>query len=258
MNPFLRWGLGCLLGSATLLAAGEHERTLQVGGYPYPPYVENLGSTEFDGATLDLLEQLNDWQTRIEFEFVPVAAFSRQLSFRQERFEVMFFESPNWGWSGEAVVMSEPIARDRDLYVALDKPGRDQSYFDRIRERHLIATRGYHYGFAGYRTDETWLQDHFEIDFAPSLGAILEMLKRERGEVAVLNESYLRARRNNGLDMSGLLISEQADHAYELSVVAREDAELDMDWLLEQLRQMRAAGLLEPIEHRWGIRFTDF
>ncbi|GGX68400.1 ABC transporter substrate-binding protein [Saccharospirillum salsuginis] len=250
--------LAALVGLLPLAAVEAYERTVLVGGYPYPPYVVGHASEEPSGATVDVLDQLNEWQSRIEFKFVPVAAFSRELSFRQGRFEAMFFESPDWGWRDESVNISHPIAVDRDVYVALDKEDRGQGFFDDIHKKHLIATRGYHYGFASYRTDEQWLQDQFTIDFAPSLAAGLEMLMRERGEVAVLNESYLRARRNEGLDMSDLLVSERADNTYRLSVLVSQGAELEMEWLLSQLRELRAAGLLKPIEQRWGIQFTDF
>lgn len=235
-----------------------YERTVLVGGYPYPPYVVGRSAETISGATVDVIDQLNDWQSKIEFQFVPVAAFSRELSFRQGRFEAMFFESPEWGWHDESVSVSDPIAVDRDVYVALNKEGRDQEFFDNIDQKHLIATRGYHYGFASYRTDEKWLNEQFTIDFAPSLAAGLEMLMRERGEVVVLNESYLRARQNQGLDISQLLVSERADHAYQLGVLVSKGADLDLDWLLMQLRELRAAGLLKPIEQRWGIQFTDF
>ena len=258
MHPCSRLVLVILVGLMPFSATEAYERTVLVGGYPYPPYVVGRGTEPFRGATVDVLEQLNDWQSRIEFQFVPVAAFSRELSFRQGRFEAMFFESPDWGWRDESVSISDPIATDRDLYVALDKDDRDQRFFDDIHKKHLIATRGYHYGFASYRTDEQWLQEQFTIDFAPSLAAGLEMLMRERGEVAVLHESYLRARENQGLDMSQLLVSEREDNAYQLSVLVSTGAGLDMDWILTQLRELREAGQLERIEQRWGIRFTDF
>lgn len=251
-------GLLVALGLVVSVPVAAHQQSVLVGGYPYPPFVERRGASEYEGATLDLLEALNAWQTTVDFQFVPVAAFSRQLSFRQHRFDVMFFESPGWGWASEAVSVSEPIARDRDLYLALDKRQRDQSFFDSIEDRQLIATRGYHYSFADYQTDEAWLKANFDITFSPNLMASLEMLERERGEVAVLNESFLRSRENRGLDLSGFLLSEKIDHAYRLGVVVRDDGPVELTWLIEQLRAMREAGRLTPIEQEWGVRFTDF
>ena len=246
-------GLICFFSAGVL----AYDQTLLVGGYPFPPYVEAQGQDGFKGATLDLLQLLNDHQSEVEFVFVPVAAFSRWQSFRQHRFDAVFFESPQWGWDKENVVFSEPMATDRDVYIAMASEGRDQSYFDSIENAHLIVTRGYHYGFAGYRTDEDWLEEHYDIDFSPNLAAGLEMLSRGRGDIAVLNESYLRAK---GLLEAGstFLISDRSDHEYELGMILRQTAVVDMTWLEAQLKALKEAGKLAPVEERWGIRFVDF
>lgn len=78
----------------------------------------------------------------------------RHLDFEAGLYDVIFFESLSWGWESLPVTATAPVLKDEEVYVALRKAGRDQSFFDNIAGRALVAISGYNYGFAGLTTDD--------------------------------------------------------------------------------------------------------
>lgn len=74
-----------------------------VGGYIFPPYVIEESADHYNGATPELIGLLNQYQSQFRFEFIPIAAHSRQHAWQQERFDVILFESPHWQWHQEDI-----------------------------------------------------------------------------------------------------------------------------------------------------------
>ena len=238
--------------SAVTVWATE-SRVVLVGGYIFPPYVIEEAPERYSGATLELIELLNQSQNTFHFEFIPIAAHSRQHTWRNERYDVILFESPHWQWQQEDIGFTQPFAEDRDLYIALAEPGRDQTVFNAIDEMRIIGTRGYHYGFAGYVTDEAALQERFQITFAPTLEVTLNMLERGRGDLTLINESYIRVLSAQGRIDQSHLISEKADHTYELGIGVRPGQGLAIEWFEEQVNRLFEQGDLSELAQRWGL-----
>lgn len=228
-------------------------RVVLVGGYLFPPYVIEDPLNGYIGASLDLVELLNQNQRTFHFEFIPIAAYSRQQAWNNERYDVILFESPHWQWQQESVNFTLPFAMDRDLYIALAEEGRDQAIFNQVDELRIIGTRGYHYGFAGYVTDEAALQEQFQIAFAPSVEASLTMLERGRGDLTLMNESYIRVLAAQGRINESHLISERADHSYELALGVRPGLEVTAAWFEAQLQTLFEQGDLLALAQRWGL-----
>lgn len=235
-----------------------HDYRIVVGGYVFPPYLSIDENGRFRGATHDLLTRLNSVQDQFEFRLSPVTATSRYQTYQQQRFDVIFFESPDW-WAehSENIHFTPPIAYDRDLYIALAAVGRGQSYFDDLNQRRLIVSSGYHYGFADNEVDEAMLRSRFDISFAPDHHSSLLMLERGRGDVALVNESYLKTLRQQNEALPSILVAEQPDREYSLAIGIRPDALVSREWLFDCLNQMASNGDLATIEARWGIRFAD-
>ena len=92
---FLCMCFGVLSGS---LAAAD-PRPVKVGGYDFPPFAERNAQGEWSGLSLDLIELLNRSQTEYQFSFSPTSASRRHHDFDNDRFDLVFFESPRWGWA---------------------------------------------------------------------------------------------------------------------------------------------------------------
>ena len=167
---------------------------VRVGGYEFPPFVE----TDRDGPhglTLRLIALLNGVQGHYRFEFVPVSARRRYGDLVEGRFDVMFFENPQWEWrdQGFPVDFTKVFLQGGEVYIALAQPGRGQDYFDDVAGKRLVGILGYHYGFAGYDADPERLARRFDLKLVSSHRSSIEMVLSGRRDMAAVSYTHLRA-----------------------------------------------------------------
>ena len=107
---------------------------------------------------------------------------------------MVFFEMPKWGWSKSKVPIEETreILTGKEVYLALKKPGRDQSYFKNITTKRIAAISGYHYGFANFNSDPKWLKKHFNISLTQNHTTNIRVLRADRVDISIVNVSYLQ------------------------------------------------------------------
>ncbi|MBC7182216.1 MAG: amino acid ABC transporter substrate-binding protein, partial [Marinobacter sp.] len=156
-----------VLTAAAMLAAAPVSATeteIVVGAYNFPPIVSVSPDGKPSGLLNDLLTALEQVHEDVSFRIVHTSPKRRYLDFDAGLYDVIFFESPEWGWQDKAVSISRPILADEELYVALKKPGRDLSFFDNLSKHSIVAMSGYHYGFAGFETDRSVLEQKFDIE----------------------------------------------------------------------------------------------
>lgn len=171
------------------------ERNITVGVYNFPPVASVTPDGEATGLLGDLLAEMEQFHEGVSFRVFHTSPKRRYLDFEAGLYDVIFFENPDWGWENREITISRPILADEELYVALNKPGRDLSFFNNIEDRAIIAMAGYHYGFAGFETDNDALQKKFAIEFSDSHSRNLELIKADRpsvAEVAIVSHSYLQ------------------------------------------------------------------
>ncbi|MGL5177782.1 MAG: ABC transporter substrate-binding protein, partial [Aeromonas veronii] len=138
--------------------SGWSHPLIKVGGYPYAPFVVKLPDSRYEGLTLDLIDQLNTVQKEVTFVFVPTSAATRYTALDLGRFSLMLFEDTKWGWDTDKFKMTAPFLGGGEVYVALNKVGRDQRFFDDPSRHHLIGVTGYHYGVGQFNADPVYLQ----------------------------------------------------------------------------------------------------
>ena len=202
----------CGLTTGLSASAAESSCEIRVAGYEFPPYVIHADDG-VRGLAPELVERLDEMLHNYCFEFVEMASRRRFEQFAAHGYDLMLFESPQWGWQDLVVDMTAVLARDRDIYVAHRRAGRDQSFFENIHERRLLGYLGYHYGFADLETDSEALETHFDILLSRSHERNLQLILLDRadvGEIAILTESFLNAQlAANPEYKQRLLISEQ-------------------------------------------------
>ncbi|MEC7378333.1 MAG: amino acid ABC transporter substrate-binding protein, partial [Pseudomonadota bacterium] len=115
--------LACLLLANTPARAEQTEITL--GVYHFPPIASVDEDGNAEGLLGDLLQTLQQTHPGLSFRIFHTSPKRRHLDFDTGLYDVIFFESPLWGWSNRPVEISAPILEDEELYVALNKPGRD-------------------------------------------------------------------------------------------------------------------------------------
>jgi len=241
-----------------LISTVSAQTKISVGVYHFPPVAAVNSHDQAEGLLGDLLTELGTTNDNLSFRIVHTSPKRRHLDFQAGLYDVIFFENPGWGWESFPVEATRPILKDDELYVALKKPGRDQSFFDNVSERHIVAISGYHYGFAGLSTDNAELEQRFKIEFSHSHSRNLELIKADRpslAEVAVVSRSYLQRYLNDHPDDRGrFLVSESPDQTYLLHIMARENGPIDAQTLEEMLSPLIRDGRYQRLVESHGLQ----
>jgi polar amino acid transport system substrate-binding protein len=257
------WGISVftklLLGVAVLILGwagpGRCGDIVRVGGYDFPPFVE-IGQGTVSGLTPDLLAALNNAQSRYEFRFVPTSARRRYSDVAEGRFDVMFFESPEWEWTqrNAAVDFSDVFLTGGEVFVAPAKPGRGQEWFDQLKGKRLVGILGYHYGFADFNADPAVLALDWNMKLVGSQTSGIEMVLAGRMDVGVVTDSYLWAYLKRNPDAAGkLLISQRYDQRYNHRVLVRRGGPIDSAAVNGLLDQLRRDGTLHKLWRQAGV-----
>ena len=244
------------LGVSGLASPALAAETIRIGGYPFPPFVEVIDGQP-GGLTLDLIAATNKAQTHYRLDFVPTIAERRYAGLEDDSFDLIAFESPDWGWPRGKIVAAATLHEGSEIYVALAQPGRDQGFFSPLAERRIAIVSGFHYGFAGMETDAAALARRFDILETPEPGDSLQAVLDGEAEVAVLNDVFLKRLLAEVPEMKEtLLIGETPDQRYSQAVIGSarraEMANAIGRLLLATLRSpdfqevLRGYGLTEP------------
>lgn len=251
--PFLC--LPVALGFATGVSS---ETEITVGVYDFPPLAAVHENTKVEGLLGELLTELETADRDITFRIVHTSPKRRHLDFEAGLYDVIFFESLDWGWESRPVAATRPILMDEDVYVALDKPGRDQSFFDNVADRAIVAISGYHYGFAGLSTDNADLEERFRIEFSHSHDRNLNLIKADRpslAEVAIINRSYIQMHLEQHPEDRGLfLVSDAADQTYQLRIMARKGGPITAATVERLLLPLIEDGRYQRMVERHGLQ----
>ncbi|MEJ6003322.1 substrate-binding periplasmic protein [Paucibacter soli] len=242
--------LACLLLGAPTALAEPEPQTVWVGGYAFPPFVDK-GS----GVTYDLLAAMNRFQQDYRFRFIPTSSKRRYADLARGAFSMILFENIEWGWDRQQVEASKVYLQgDGEVYVALNKPGRDQRFFDDLSQRSLIAVTGYHYGFANFNADAAELRKRYRITFSDDNEASLRMLQLERGEVAIITRSYLQHYLQAMPALKGhLLVSDRMDQAYAHTALVKKGSRPSAEEIDALLGRMAASGALAEVWRKYGL-----
>jgi ABC-type amino acid transport substrate-binding protein len=248
----LRWLLSIALSlCAPMLLA---EQSVRVGAYHFPPYVAKPESQSPEGLLPELLAALNEAQDDYRFSLVPTSVTRRYRDFTHARYDLIFFESPDWGWQDIALDKLDLQIADAEVYVTRAAPDRDQRYFDSLRGKRMALYSGYHYGFAGFNANQDFLIRNFNAVLTYSHDSNLLMLLHDRVDISVVTRSYLRLyQRRNPEQGRQLLVSERTDQVYHHHALLRPEGPIDGLRLGELLDSLRANGKLPELLVRYQL-----
>lgn len=249
--------LHCLLLSALVLCMPkvQAEQRVRVGAYHFPPYVVKPESTEPSGLLPELLAALNQSQQVYRFDLVPTSVTRRYRDLLQARYDMILFESPDWGWQGIPLQKLDLQITDAEVYVARAEEGRDQHYFDRVGDKRMALYSGYHYGFAGFNSDQEFLGRQFNAVLTYSHDSNLRMLLHGRADISVVTRSYLRLYQlEHPQESARLLVSERTDQVYHHHALLRPQGPLDASQLAGLLQGLQESGKLGDLVSRYHLR----
>ncbi|WP_284378428.1 substrate-binding periplasmic protein [Litoribrevibacter albus] len=232
--------------------------TVKVGGYSFPPFVNipDDPNQNVNGLTIDLIEALNQLQNTYQFVFVSTTPKGRYRHFNNGRIDALFFESKKWGWSDYPVEESDSYLNGGEVYIARKVAGRDQSYFDSIKDKRLMAILGYHYGFANFNSDEIFLRENFNIYLTSSHRNSIRALFSGTGiaDIAVVTKSYLHQfLAENPEYKDKILISDRLDQVYNHTILIRKEHALKVSDVNQYLKTLSEQGKLQAIWSKYGI-----
>lgn len=252
MPPSLRLLLIALCCWASAAAA---EQQVKVGAYHFPPYVVKPESAAPEGLLPELLAALNGAQDDYRFTLVPTSVTRRYRDFIQGRYDLILFESPDWGWQGIALDKLDLQVTDAEVYVARKQPGRDQTYFDSLKGKRMALYNGYHYGFAGFNADQAFLVRNFQASLTYSHDSNLLMLLHGRADISVVTRTYLRSfRAEYPGESEQLLVSLRADQVYHHHALLRPGAGPGVAELASLLQMLRDNGKLPELLRKYHLQ----
>jgi ABC-type amino acid transport substrate-binding protein len=239
------------------LPAASAEITVNVGAYYFPPIAEVGEEHHVSGLLGDVLHRIEAANPDVQFHIVYTSPKRRYLDFEAGLYDVIFFESDAWGWSGRDVTVSPPLLTDEELYIALKKPGRDQSFFDNVTDHRIVALSGYHYRFSDFETDTKALQKKFDLELSDSHSRNLQLIMADRpsvAEVAISSRAYLKTYfSEHPEDRNKLLISDKPDHEFNLRIIARKNGPVSASDLYQMLAPMIKQGTYQSLVKKWGL-----
>jgi len=239
----------------TLFSNETSYKTIKVGGYLFPPFVEKNSKNEYIGVTIDLIKEMNSIQKKFKFEFVPVSSKRRYESFDNNKFDLIIFEDKNWGWQDREIVSSDIILEGGEVYITKADSSKDQSYFDDFTDKEIAVILGYHYGFANFNSNEEYLKEHFNIQFSTTHSGNIKKVLIERADVSIVTLSYLnKFFDENPEEKCNVLVSKKFDQKYKHTILLHENSELKIEEVNTILNEMRDSGILLRIWKKYGIK----
>lgn len=252
----MKWLVG--LGLALLCMGASATQEVRVGAYHFPPYVVAPGPAQSGGLLPELLQELNELQDEYHFVLVPTSSARRYRDFNQGRYDLIFFESSDWGWQDCEFDRVDMGLQDVELFVARAQPGRTQDYFDSLQGKRLALIHGYHYAFADFNADPQFLAANFQAELNLSADSNLLLVLHGRADLALVTGSYLHAfLRRHPEHAERLLVSRRIDQLYRHSALLRPDAAISADQLQALLARYRASGRQQALFEPYGIRLTS-
>ncbi|WP_157826705.1 substrate-binding periplasmic protein [Colwellia sp. 12G3] len=229
---------------------------VKVGVYDFPPYA--FISNKTTGITVQMIAVMNKFQQKYEFVAVPTTARRRYSDFEKDKFDMMIFESKNWGWEKYPVAVSNTFVTGAEVYVTQKKPGRGQDFFSDFKNKAMVGVLGYHYQFAGFNAEQEYLEKNFNLLQTSSQKKSLELILNDRGEIAVLSKEYLKYHfAHSPEDKSKLLISNKFDQIYQHTILVRINSAVSPSYINKLLGEMEQKGILKPLWEKYGLEVNN-
>lgn len=232
--------------------ATDAAEKVKVGVYDFPPYA--FVGEDVEGITKQVIAKMNAFQSQYEFVPVPTTSRRRYHDFSKHKFDMLIFESKEWGWQDFPVESTSPFVTGHEVYVALAKENRGQAFFSNFKHKTMIGVLGYHYGFAKFKTDLNYLNKHFHMIQTDGQRQSLELILHDRGDIAVLSREYLNFHfQQHPEDREKLLISDKFDQTYEHTVLIRRNKNIKREYIENMLKTMEKQQLFKSLWQQYDL-----
>ena len=223
-------------------------QVVRVGAAHFPPYTIRPENGADTGLLPELVAALNSAQSDYRFELVPTSIPRRFGDFKDSRTDMAIFENPEWGWKDIPHITVDMGLEDAEIFVAQNKPGRQQNYFADLKGKRLALYSGYHYEFANFNADPKYLAETYSATLTYSHDSNLLMVLRGRADIALVTRSYLfdYLLRNEKV-RDELLVSQRIDQIYHHYAILSPKAPITGEVFGKLLQGLRDNGQMLKI-----------
>lgn len=247
------WAWLAFLLAGLCMAPASAQQVVKVGGYDFPPFVDK--SPRGTSLTLDLIAALNAYQKKYVFQFVETSSKRRFINFDEKKYDLIFFESADWGWQGRDVEASDVIMQGGAVYITRADKSKDQRYFDDFRGKSIWGILGYHYGFANFNSDQEYLRKTFNAHMTTSQDGLIEAAVSGRADIAVVVKEYLQVylSKHPGVEKK-ILVSKKYDAVNLYTILVRKGINPDVAEINRLLAEMEHAGILKKLWGKYNLK----
>jgi ABC-type amino acid transport substrate-binding protein len=239
---------GMLLILCGLMAAKANEPvTVKVGAYEYGVvYFYEHGRPR--GMVPHLIRLLNDVQNEYVFELAETSSRRRYQAVSNGEVDLILLENSQWEWQEFDVRFSEPIVQEKDLYLTL--AGRDdiQSLLSNVTNHPILCVLGFHYGFAGFKSDPAYLRQNFDVLLRYNEKEVLEGLLADKAPIGIVSAGFLAAQFVEYPALrDSLVIADQPDAIHDLVSVLSASSSITLERFNELIAQLHSIGEVERL-----------
>ena len=226
---------------------------VKVGGYLFPPFVQMQGQ-EITGLTLDLIKLLNQEQSQFQFKFVSTSPKRRYRDFKHGMYDVIFFESKQWGWESAPLEESEVFLTGGEVFFTLKSDNRTQAYFEDLESKRLVAILGFHYSFLDNETNSNILKQHYNIKLMNSPKTVINQVLSNKADIGIATYSYLQGQmQHNPHVRDKIIIHDTFDQTYEHKVLIRKGHPLTPRDINALLTRLKNNGAMSQLLAKYGL-----
>ncbi|MCE2596625.1 hypothetical protein K6Y31_17695 [Motilimonas cestriensis] len=206
------------------------------------------------GLALDITHALNDIQQDYLFvsKLYPIKRLHSKVQGKSLHIVALQDEIwfPGLSLRSSACVLYE----SKERFIALKTKAKDQTYFDSITTKKILAVAGFHYNFANNINDEEWLKGQFDIAFSSNQYVVIQGILRGRGDIGITSSAslaYLAV--TNPQAYNKLLISERVDRHNQRRYLLFQNSPIDSDKLDQLLAKLYRSGVLATLFSKYGL-----
>lgn len=240
--------LAIMLGVfAWTTVAAKDRIPVKVGAYEYGVvyYFEN---GEPNGIVPILIKMLNDIQTDYDFQLAETSSRRRYQSIGAGEVDLVLLESSQWEWQDFDVGFSEPIVREKDLYVALAERTDLDQLFANVTTQPMLCVLGFHYGFADFNADPDFLQQNFDVLLRYNEKEVLNGLVAGEAPIGIVSAGFLaRQFVADPALRDRVVMADEPDATYDLVSVVSNSSAIPIAEFNKLIDQLHATGEVERL-----------
>lgn len=170
---------------------------ITIGAYHFPPYFDLNNNGKPEGVVVDIIDYLNERQSKYEFDLYVTTAKRRYVDYKNNYYDIILFENLVWGWDNHNFTkpkQSKQISTGKEVFITHKK---NKALLDKndsieyILKSSKIAFLGYHYKFSNYETNFETLKMKYNTTLTNDHTSIIRSVAEDRYQFGIITYGVL-------------------------------------------------------------------